>query len=202
MNSFELLDTPLSNEMDAALQDTLRQGEAVAWAGPRLASSTMRQSVPAFIFGVIFTAIAVFIIYSIYANATNAGKPVPTLPMLFVLPFVLVGLLFMASPMMIAKSASRTFYAVTNQRALVVYLKKNGQTVVYEYTPERLGNITVREKDAGSGDIIFQIIHTRMQGSGEWPEQRIFKGFLGIANVREVEAHVKSLVASAPSHRS
>lgn len=186
--------------MDTALQQTLKEGESVVWAGPRLAAAAKKQSITAVLFGLTFTLFSALILYSLYSRASTSGKPLPVVPMLIVFPFLFVGLLFLFSPVLISQRTKRTFYAVTNKRALVMYLKKDGETVVHEYTPERLGNLTVRTGPHGAGDIIFQVIRRRVQGSGDWPEQRIFKGFLGVANVREVEGHLNALVASVPSN--
>ena len=72
---------------------------------------------------------------------------------LFGVPFILIGLAMLSSPLWSVRRASRTAYLITNKRAVVI--DGGGRRTVRSITPDRFGDIVRREGRSGRGDILF-----------------------------------------------
>ncbi len=110
---------------------------------------------------------------------------------LFGVPFVLIGLVMLATPLWTHRSARRTVYAVTNRRAIVI---RGGRTTsIRSYLPDRLRELHRRERNDGTGDVLFA---TRFWTDSEGDRRTEESGFLRIDNPKEVEARLRHLAES------
>ena len=132
----------------AALQQELDASERVLWNGRalpdlRLESGSLRHSA----FGFVFFGVAV-------ASLLAAGKESTVFPVLWTLPFVLVGIYHFVGHFFWSALCRRyTEYAVTNQRVVVRsgILSKTTQSIEYR----KIRTLTLTEKSDGSGTIQF-----------------------------------------------
>lgn len=128
--------------------------ERLLWWGRPAAGRLALRSLPAAVFGVPFTAFAAFWMWAA-GGGLGGGRP-PDGPMtffpLFGLPFLLVGLGMLLSPLLAAAAARRTLYAVTSGGILFV---KAGRTRRVERRPLPGGDVLQRrERPDGSGDLV------------------------------------------------
>ena len=100
-------------------------------------------------------------------------------------PFVLVGLWLLTSPLWEYWRARRTIYVVSNQRLLILngLLRPSRRS----FAPTDIGSVEVVTGHDGVGSIIFSR-ERESDGEGGWNVKKI--GFKAIPHVREVEEHI------------
>ena len=125
----------------------------------------------------------------------------------FILVFLSVGFLILLSPLRAAARARRTYYAITDQRVLII--SKFRRRSVASYAPCSINFLEVTERASGFGDIVFRR-NVFARGSppdteSGWGENdegtpKIYEvgrttiGFFGIPEVRRVEKAMRRLV--------
>jgi hypothetical protein len=153
-----------------------------------------------FLFGIPFFGFALFwestALVAITAPARSSSGHAPPAAFLyffplFGIPFLLVGLSMLLSPLGYRKKAARTAYAVTDRRAIVINGKLLAGREVRSYSPVQLGAISRTERANGCGDLVFQEEIARVHWRGGRGPSTVPIGFLGIAEVRAVEKILK-----------
>lgn len=114
------------------------------------------------------------------------------LPLLFVFPpaalvFLPVGWMFWMMPRWIRRQAGRTFYLLTDQRAITWEPMFFGGITVQSFTGAGLAQMVRHENADGSGSLVFRE-DILLDDDGTATRSR---GFLNIARVREVEDLVR-----------
>jgi hypothetical protein len=181
----DFLPTELASLVDAELA----KGERIVWIGRPIAWRFALPSVPILLFGIPFTAFALFWIGAA-RGFPGAGVPVFAL---FGIPFVVVGLCMLLSPFWMLYRAGRTAYVVTDRRALVIEHGPFGRVMVRSFEPENLAVLSRTQHADGSGNLIFRR-EFRLEGRrGRFADI----GFLAVPDVREVEERIRELVRSA-----
>ena len=143
----------------ATLQQELDAGERVLWSGRalpglRIEAGSLKQTA----FGLIFFSISV-------ASLFAAGKESTIFPVLWTIPFVLVGFYhFVGHFFWNALFRRYTEYAVTNQRVIVRsgILSETTQSIEYR----KIRTLSLREKSDGSGAIQFGEANAVSAGEG------------------------------------
>ncbi len=173
-----------------ASAEAATSGETVVWFGQPDPKRFLLQSLPLFIFGIPWTAFAVFWVYAAsgFDFPPDFSKGGFSFFPLFGLPFVLIGVWLLLSPVFHYVKAFKTLYIVTNKTARIVTMGRTKQ--VETFTGEDLQQIQRKEKPDGSGDIIFQhrVSHSSKGGRTITPV-----GFFGIGAVAVVEQHLSAL---------
>jgi hypothetical protein len=197
-------DSNLPDDLDARVRSELRDGERLSWVGQPRPSRFARQAIPFVLFGIPFTAFAVFwvamasgILFGEFGNKGGrggVGAPSACFP-LFGLPFVLIGLWMLSSPYWFWRQARRTCYALTNRRAIIWQAGTFGAVSVRSYGPEALGQLHRTEYADGSGDLVFEVVVSVRNRTAT----TIRHGFLAIRDVREIEELVRRVLL--PSSR-
>jgi hypothetical protein len=177
------------------VEDELSRGEVLHWAG-RMCPEIARKKARAIrIFGFVFAVLG-----GLFSAVFFAVAPwfVGLIPLLFVAIGLAVALLV---PSAMTKQAARSWYAVTNQRAIVYSASlfgSGGQAETYE--PKELRRMRVQKSSVveGAGDLIFKstvstVVHSTGKGT-RTSKQVTHHGFLGIENVREVETLVHNIL--------
>jgi hypothetical protein len=189
---------PLPEDLDNRVRSELRHGERLVWTGQPLPKRFMRASVPIVLFGIPWTAFAVFWMAGASGLLFGGGGAGPRGDAFFIcfplfgVPFVLVGLGMLSSPFWMYRRAKRTCYALTDQRAIVWVARWPRSTEVRSFKPSDLGKMSRRDYADGSGDLIFEeFLYMTRDCDGDLQSQRTERGFLGIADVREVEELVR-----------
>jgi hypothetical protein len=200
-------DSHLPEELDARVRSELDSGEQLLWVGQPRPSRFARSAIPLVLFGIPWTAFALFwmagasgIWFAGFGGQKNRPPGVGVFfgcfP-LFGLPFVLIGLGMLSSPYWLQRKAKRTCYALTDRRAIVWEAGSFGSLEVRSYGPAELSKIRRTEYADGSGDLVFEDVITIGPGSGRYPATtRQRHGFMGIDQVRQVEELLRKALLS------
>ncbi|MEJ5277038.1 MAG: hypothetical protein WHU94_14100 [Thermogemmata sp.] len=197
---------PLPEELDCRVHSELRHDERLIWTGRPKPSRFMWSSIPIFLFGIPWTAFAVFwmaMASRMLFDEAGGNRPEGvdvffTCFPLFGVPFVLIGLGMLSSPFWMYRSAQHTCYALTNQRAIIWAAGWFGGIEVRSFKAADLVKLTRREYADGSGDLVFEVSVTEIRDNDSYLHfHRTVRGFLGIENVREVEELVQRTLLAA-----
>ncbi|MCK4564002.1 MAG: hypothetical protein KAU94_04960, partial [Verrucomicrobia bacterium] len=110
---------------------------------------------------------------------------------LFGVPFVLIGIGMLSTPLWTYRKAFKTVYAITDRRAIT--FDGGRSTTVRSYPPEKLQDIYRKEKKDGSGDVV--IVRSAWRDSdGDRRSEEL--GFLRIENPKEVESLLNELAGT------
>ena len=167
----------------------LDPGEGLLWSGAPNPGRMALSALPVTVFGIPFTAFAVFWIWTAYSATSRSplpGGPWILFP-LFGTPFLLIGLGMLTAPLLASLAAGRTLYAVTNKRALIV--SNLFSMTVKSYVHSEIHDVQRVERTDGSGDLYFANRDVVTQRGG-LVRQRI--GFIGIPDVKSVEQLIRS----------
>jgi hypothetical protein len=183
----------VSFKMQNLLRDELSSAERLVWSSVPRPSRLARKKIPIVLFGIPWTAFAIYWI----AGASGFKMPdfshaVGWFP-LFGAPFVVVGFGLLSSPYWAARKAASTVYAVTNERAIILEQGVFGSVSVRSFTPSQLSEIRRVQLPDGSGDLI---LGKKITTDGEGGRMTTEVGFFGIAEVKTVEAMIRSLAGS------
>jgi len=182
-------------EARAAVQGELEPGESLLWVGRPNPMRAIGPAWGAFVFGIPWTAFALFWTWGASGfgrHMPGTGGPFSFFP-LFGLPFILVGLGMLTSPLWAYRKGKRTLYAITNNRLVII---ATGWTrTVQSYTGDDIGNIERVDRADGTGDVIFarQEYHSR-RGYNQSSLAPV--GFLGIPAARSVEKLIRDTFKS------
>ena len=181
-----VLEPELRRQVDAELD----AGERIVWLGQPVAALMARQAWPVVLFGVPWTAFAIFWTLGaagmIGRHGTSGGSATGWFAYVFPLwglPFIAIGFAMLTAPYWAARTARQTIYALTDRRAIVWQAKGWGKFEVHNFQPERLTSMTRKQRGDGSGDLIFEQFQER-NGSGT---TTIRRGFMAVPDVQEVE---------------
>jgi hypothetical protein len=183
------------SQIPAALRNKvemeLRSGERIVWTAQPIASRISRASWPIVLFGVFWTAFSVFWVAGAARGAWSDSSPgLFKLFPLFGVPFVLIGIGMLTTPIWIRRRAAKTVYMITDQRAVVMSEGLRGKTRVESYAPAQLQSVTREQHADGSGDIIFETRAWR-DSDGDRRTHRV--GFFAVPEVKIVEEHIRTL---------
>ncbi len=193
----DLMARELPAELALLVDSELENGERIAWTGqPRLRPFPLG-SIPLVLFGLPWTAFSVFWMWAASGGMTRhaaTAEAVQTTPMdvmsmvfpWFGLPFVLIGVALLTSPLWMHVAARRTAYVITDRRAFIL---KRGRTVgVRSFTASDLRGVERTQYADGSGNVVLQapLIAT---GSDRLP----VVAFLGVPDVKHVEELLRNL---------
>ncbi len=173
-----------------AVSEVAPDGESVVWFGQPNPVSFALTALPVFIFAIPWTGFALFWMYGAAGfefPKDFSGDAFSFFP-LFGLPFVLVGIAMLSSPLFSYAKAFRTLYIVTNKSVRIVTLGRTKK--VETYIANDIGKIERKEKPDGSGDIIFKY-DVRFDSNNKRREKPI--GFYGVPDVRSIEQHLVQL---------
>ena len=142
----------------------------------------------AFFFAIPWTA------FSVFWMAGAAGFKIPQFNQgfdffpLFGIPFFLIGIGRLSSPLWAYRKQLKTVYLITDRRAITI--DGGRSSTIRSYLPENLKDIFRREHKDGTGDVI--ITRTAWKDSdGDKQMQEL--GFLRIHNAKDVETVLKTI---------
>lgn len=183
---------PIPIELKAMVDRELAPGERILWAGtPRPVYFTPK-STASFIFGIPWT------LFALFWTAGAAGfrfpdfsSPASLFP-LFGVPFILIGLGLLASPLMEQRKSRNTVYAVTGRRALII--EGGRKKTACSFAPDQLRHIHREERKDGTGNLIM--------GQDTWTDSDGDKhadpvGFMRIPDPGGVEKMLRDLAGKA-----
>ncbi|MGV3663240.1 MAG: hypothetical protein ACO1TE_23915 [Prosthecobacter sp.] len=179
----ELTTSPLPTRLAKALHQELMEGERVVWADVPVTGTAIRGSWAVFFMGVFFTFMTCKSLEQEIAKPSFDWGDLlfPGLLACFTLRMLL-------EPLLAWRTAKRTLYVVTNQRAIILVAGGRDRTV-RSFQDELLASFELREKSNGHGSIIFQRdAYRTSKGTTHHTEV----GFIGLRNVRAVDALLRA----------
>lgn len=181
------LDT-LPEDLRQLVKQELSEDEKVGWVGQPDPVAYARRSCGGTVIGFMMTG------FSLLWIAAAAGFKVPNFQRgadffaLLGFPFLLMGILFLFSPVLLRKKAENIVYAITNRR--IFLLERGANLTVQSLQPSQLHHLTCKERPNGSGHIIFDVVDPN-QKSTKGPTE--YLAFIAIPDVRTVEKIVIAL---------
>jgi hypothetical protein len=188
MNEFSSLPREVRSQVEMELQS----GERIAWMDQPIPGRMARGSLGLVIFGIPWTAFAVFWMVMAAKGVSNTkGGAITWLFPLFGLPFVLIGIGMLSSPYWARRRAERMAYVITDRRAIIFQGGWRGSVNVRSFEPSALkGDLQRKQHADGSGDLIFAQ-ELRRGSKGRQYTTNI--GFLAVRDVKAVEEMVRTL---------
>ena len=174
------------------VESELNDEEKIKWVGVPIPRRFAMRAIPIVLFGIPWTAFALFWMAGASGFRIPDFKQVTDLFPLFGIPFVLIGFGMLSSPYWMIRKARKTAYVLTNVRAIL--FDGGFSTTIRSFGPERLKDLRRKQRSDGSGDLIFERKHTR---DSDGDRQTTDHGFLAISDVKAVEDLVRQLVADS-----
>ncbi|MDR0327359.1 MAG: hypothetical protein LBI05_03585 [Planctomycetaceae bacterium] len=189
----------LPTQLQDIVERELEPDETLLW---------IAQPHPAFFAGYSLTAFLLAIPWTLFALFWICGAAGFQIPQqiglgllfpLFGVPFVLIGIALLCSPLLMRRNLKKTVYAITDRRA-IIFAGGFRSTNIVSRTPSQLHKLRRKEKSNGLGDVVFDEYapteHERetAQSPGWVPTDT----FLNISQAKEVERLLKELAAQSP----
>lgn len=178
----------LQSLVDAELND----GEKTTWIGTPIARRFAMRSAPIVLFGIPWTAFALFWM------AGASGFKIPDFKQgfdlfpLFGIPFVIIGFGMLSSPYWMMRKAKKTVYVLTTIREII--FDGGVSTTIRSFGPDRLTDLRRKQWNDGSGDLIFE---RKLSYDSDGGRQTTDHGFLAIRDVKAVEDLVRRLAETS-----
>ena len=188
MRTNTLVPRPLQDLVDRELES----GERVEWMDMPIPRFFTPASTAAFLFAIPWTAFAVFWMCGAAGfKMPDFTKGFDLFP-LFGVPFVLIGMAMLSTPVWTYRKSFNTVYMITNRRA--VTFEGGRATTIRSYPPDKLQDIFRKERRDGTGDVVIARRAWRDSDGDRHTEEL---GFLRVRNPQEVEQMLRKLAASA-----
>jgi hypothetical protein len=182
----------LPDQLVTLVDRELDSGEHVEWVGQPIPARLARTALPAVLFGIPWTAFAIF--WTVMAGWGIWRKGNSGWFWLFPLwgvPFILVGFGMLSSPYWALRRAKRTAYVLTDRRALVLSVGWRSKVSLRSFEPSALTDLQRTERADGTGDLVFA---TDFSEGRRGRSYATAVGFVAVRNVKEVEDRVRRLV--------
>lgn len=183
-----MLDPNIPTDLQDLIARELDRDERVVWSAMPKPRYFAGHSAGAFLFAIPWTA------FSIFWMAGAAGFKIPQFNQgfdffpLFGVPFFLIGIGMLSSPLWAYRSQLKTVYLITDRRAITI---DGGRTsTIRSYLPKDLKEIFRREHKDGTGDVIIKRDAWK-DSDGDKHMQDL--GFLRIQNAKSVETMLKEM---------
>ncbi len=181
-------DTVIPRFLQEKVDNELDSGERIQWMDMPIPRYFTPGSTGAFLFAIPWTAFAIFWVCGASGfKVPDFSSGVNFFP-LFGLPFILIGLGLLSTPLWTYRKALKTVYVITDKRAITI---EGGRLMtIRSYPPEQLQNIYRKERRNGTGDVV---ITRRAWQNSEGNNRSEELGFLRISNPKEVEKMLNKL---------
>ncbi len=184
----------LPSKLRQKVDKELEIGESIRWVEQPIPRFFTATSIGGFLFAIPWTSFAIFwVSMALRASVFFA---------LFGIPFVLVGLGMLSSPIWLRLSARNTVYLITNKRALSISIPVSSfgnilSTTIRNYPPSKLKDIYRKERADGTGDVVMAVQQSTSNINNRRNQTTQEIGFMGIHNPQEVEKMLRQLAQDA-----
>jgi len=192
-----MLERNIPVDLQNLISRELERDEKVVWSAMPKPRYFAGPAAGAFAFAIPWTA------FSVFWMAGAAGFKIPQFNQgidffpLFGLPFFLIGIGMLSSPLWAYRKQLKTVYLITDRRAITI---DGGRTsTIRSYLPENLKDIFRREHRDGTGDVIINRIAWK-DSDGDKQMQDL--GFLRIQNAKSVETMLKTMAERSDPPKS
>lgn len=176
----------ITKNLKERVNRALEPGEHVEWLGKPIPRYFTRLARSVYVFGIPWTAFAIFWTIGYVRQEGHGSAVLPGLP------FLLIGLGLLSTPIWCYRKALKTAYVITNKRALIIYEGWSSST--QSYYSDNLQDIYRKEQKDGTGDVIITCQALRDSWIARYSEPL---GFLHIKNPKEIEKKLKKLAEQA-----
>lgn len=187
----------IPQRLEARVNSELEPAEVIRWFEQPIPRYFTPKTKGVFLFGIPWTAFAVFWTWGAAGfklpNFAEGIRGVELFP-LFGIPFMLIGLGMLSSPLWAYRTALKTVYVVTDRRAIT--FDGGRSTIIRSYSPGKLKDVYRNEKTDGTGDVILSMRTWRDSDDHQHSEEL---GFLRIRDPKEVEHMLKELAKQKPA---
>lgn len=163
----------------------IRAPERITWMAQPRAGRLARQTIPIVLFASFWTAFSCYWLVGALGAVTQGPTGYERLFPLFGLPFLLIGLGMLSSPLWALRRARRTVYLVTDRRIVIIEGGPRGARI-RALEPAQIARLERRQRPDGSGDLLVFCL-------GQTPD-RTQLGFYGVPDIRRVEELVLALI--------
>jgi hypothetical protein len=196
-----MMDFSIPSPLRDIVERELERGERIEWMETPKRAFFTAGSTGAFLFGIPWTAFALFWTgaaawMSNAADVEGDAGPFRFFP-LFGLPFILVGFGMLSSPLWAYRRSRNTVYVITDRRAII--FAGGSKTTIRSFLPSQLKTVFRREKKDGSGDVLFGR-RTYRDSDGDRHHEEI--GFFRIADAKRVEDRLQELAQRQASPKA
>jgi hypothetical protein len=184
------------------LLDRLASGEKLIWSGrPVRLGLLVRQSLQPGLFGLAFVAFTLLWCFGVAKSGLSPSdrtgiEPYAAHNVAIALAGALVllpaGFALLGAPFRAWWTGRRTWYLLTDRRAIIAEPCRSGGWKTVEYPPEAVALMRSEESADGSGSLVFRDRPGRFN-----PKVKERSGFLAIDRVREVGVLVRTTFAAA-----
>ncbi len=182
-----------SYQLREMVENELNEEEQILWGGQPAPKRLAAKKLPLFFFAIPWTAFSLFWMYAASGFSVPFSGDGFSLFSLFGIPFLLIGIAMLSTPLWAMRNAKRTVYILTNRRAVIFAGGFN--TTISSYSPGQLYSTTRKQNPDGSGDILFNTeINSLVKNKNI---NTLDPGFYGIKNVKEVEKLIKKLIGES-----
>lgn len=182
----------IPHELRRKIDSELQPGERIRWVGQPVPRFFTTASIGSVLFAIPWTSFAIFWMWAALGYKLpdlREGLQLHHLFALFGVPFVLIGVGMLSSPILVRQSARKTVYLVTDKRA--ISFQGGRSTIIRTYLPEQLKEVYRKDRADGTGDLILSIRRWKDSDGDQRSEEM---GFLGIRSPREVERVLRQMV--------
>lgn len=173
------------------IQAELGRDEKLIWAdAPISLKSHAYSSIPLALFGIPFFAFSVF--WTKMAVSMGGGQGLGGFDMIFPMfgiPFMLVGLGMLLSPLWKMYKAKRITYALTDKRMII--RQAFPRIEIQSWPLSGIKNLSRNGPAKGPGDVIFAEIQKTGNKGRQYTEK---VGFIGISEPKRLEDKVRSMI--------
>ncbi|MDR0610943.1 MAG: hypothetical protein LBG58_12585 [Planctomycetaceae bacterium] len=159
----EFNSTSISHELQELVDNELEDGETIEWLDQPIPRYFTQETTSQFLFGIPWTTFAVF-----WTCMAAQGSIVFAL---WGVPFILIGIGVLSSPIRMRRKMLRIVYVITNRR-VITFEGKRGSFDIVSYEADEIEEIHRKQKKNGTGDVFV---------------------FQNIRNVKEVEQKLREL---------
>jgi hypothetical protein len=174
----------------------LQPDEKIIWQGKPKLTPFVISAIPATLFGLFFSSIPAIIFYGLVFKIPSGGPmgSIRLFMILFSIPFLIIGILILLSPLYNFLSYRFIEYAVTNKKIIAKggLIGRDIKTLYYHQISDVEVRVGILGRIFAVGDIIFLTT-----GGGS-----IFGNFACLSNPYEVFKTIKGLIQEARTYPS
>ncbi len=178
------------------LEDAIRQeinGEPIVWAGIPEMWGYARRKWKTAIFGIPFTAFALFWEYQVWSTQAVNGKEAGYFALFWGGMFIIAGIGMLLSPLASAFASRHIYYVITNKRALI--FRRFPSLLIHSFSAKSLSNYERLSNAGTTGNLIFKRI---VKGKGRHGDAVEELGFFSVRDYRSAEKAIERVLANNP----
>lgn len=168
------------------------QGESILWAGSPSPWGYARRHWKTALFGIPFTAFAVFWEFGVATTSRKGDSSYPWFFILWGLMFVGFGLSMLLAPFWTAWTARNVLYVVTDKRAII--FEKPFFLKIRSFSPLVASGYERVSRGGPSGDLVFMQVQRK---GGKGSTYTVDVGFLGLPECSNAETAIKQMASIA-----